>query len=321
MIKKVNKMTVEERIEALKQAGVDVSHLFSMKGAAGGEMLASNANGKLTIVQDDDPIYGYIKSQGDIPNRQLFRRWVMSQMFHILAQGIENKNRRACRPTKNTTEVIRGFGYEYQWKMTINELYAQMKMFKNGDMVNFNDRNLWFNKEVVLDMIDDYIVQLSKKLEKANRKNCKGVPYIKVGGQNVFVEDVPRKIFRPLNTAKFQVLYSSDPETLYYNIVKFNNTRLKVVKKIKEMKQAEAWLNAYKGSGAYFTMQNMIRFHGCVFMSEKGTKLSKSNSLQRLTSLSKKYYDEGWRMIGVLKQMLLDNNIDIEKKMSEWKKR
>ena len=38
-----------ERIEALRDAGVDVSCLFAMQGAEGGEYVASNKDGKLTI--------------------------------------------------------------------------------------------------------------------------------------------------------------------------------------------------------------------------------------------------------------------------------
>ena len=39
-----------ERIEALRGAGVDVSCLFAMQGAEGGEYIASNKDGKLTIL-------------------------------------------------------------------------------------------------------------------------------------------------------------------------------------------------------------------------------------------------------------------------------
>ncbi len=57
--------TAQERIEALRLAGVDVSHLFAMQGANGGDYVASNQDGKLTILDDNDPIFSYITSQGD----------------------------------------------------------------------------------------------------------------------------------------------------------------------------------------------------------------------------------------------------------------
>lgn len=74
-----------ERIEALRGAGVDVSCLFAMQGAEGGEYIASNKDGKLTILDDNDPIFGSIMAQGTVPNNRLFRRWVMAQMFHMMS--------------------------------------------------------------------------------------------------------------------------------------------------------------------------------------------------------------------------------------------
>lgn len=48
--------TAHERIEALRSVGVDVSCLFAMQGANGGDYVASNKNGKLSILDDNDPI-------------------------------------------------------------------------------------------------------------------------------------------------------------------------------------------------------------------------------------------------------------------------
>jgi alanine-synthesizing transaminase len=64
-------------------------------------------------------------------------------------------------------------GYEYQWKMLNNELYAQHKMMQNGDVDNFRDRNRWFNKRVVLDMAKDYIEGLNML---SNMRLCSNVP-------------------------------------------------------------------------------------------------------------------------------------------------
>lgn len=85
--------------------------------------------------------------------------------------------------------------------------------------------------------------------------------------------------------------------------------------------QNAAWLDAYKGSGAFFTMQNMIRFHNCVIIDDNGKTLSKNASLAFLNKKAKLYENrEGWRLIGMLKKMLDDNNIDVVAKMKEWRK-
>ena len=80
------------------------------------------------------------------------------------------------------------------------------------------------------------------------------------------------------------------------------------------------WIDAYKGSGAFFTMQNMIRFHNCFVVNDFGKQLSKNNALSFLNKKAEEYKKEGWRLIGVLKKMLDDNNIDVANKIREWRK-
>ena len=40
-----------------------------------------------------------------------------------------------------------------------------------------------------------------------------------------------------------------------------------------------------------------------------------------LRSKAKEYKGEGWKMIGVVRQFLEDKDIDIKKKMTEWRKK
>ena len=71
-------------------------------------------------------------------------------------------------------------------------------MMQNGDVDNFRDRNRWFNKRVVLDMAKDYIEKLKKRFEKLKLRKCKGVPYKRINGQNIFVDDFDKKVIKPL---------------------------------------------------------------------------------------------------------------------------
>lgn len=190
--------TAKERIEALRAMGMDVSHLFAMQGANGGECIASNKDGHLTMLDDDDPIFRMITGQGDVPNRRLFRRWVMAQMFHMMTCT----DYRSGKPT-GVTEMIHRLGYEYQWRMLLDELHAQMKM-EERDPENFADRNRWFNTGVVYAMAEDYVCRLKVRINSQKVKKCKGVPYKRVGSRNVFVEDMETKIYRPLQTALYE---------------------------------------------------------------------------------------------------------------------
>jgi hypothetical protein len=305
--------TAQERIDALRNAGVDVNNLFAMKGANGSEYIASNKNGRLAILDDNDPIFDHIISQGTVPNRCLFRRWVMAQMFHMLSYTDFHSN----EPV-GVTEMIHRLGYEYQWKMLLNELHAQMKM-EGRDAVNFADRNRWFNAEVVVAMAEDYIAQLTKRVDALKERKCKGIPYKRINNRNIFVLDLQDKLYKPFGKAIAHIKQAKNAVQLYNAAKKFNELRIRMAW---NTPQCKAWVDAYKGSGAFFTMQNLIRFHGCTAIDDNGKRLDKYQSLAFLSAKAEMYQDgEGWRLLAVLKKMLSDNNIDIKKKMSEWRKK
>lgn len=304
--------TAQDRIEALRNAGVDVSCLFAMQGSNGGEYIASNKNGKLSILDDNDPIFEQIIAQGTIPNRRLFRRWVMAQMFHMMTYTPH----RSKEPL-GVTSMIHKLGYEYQWKMLMNELHAQMKM-EGRDLENFTDRNRWFNAEVVADMAEDYIRKLKKHIDAQKERKCKGIFYKRVSGRNIFVSDLHSKLYQPLHLAAACIRRARDAAQLYTYTQNFNDARIRMAK---NTPQSNAWVDAFKGAGAFFTMQNLIRFHNCIAIDDTGKCLDKYQSLAFLSAKAENYKNgEGWRLLAVLKKMLNDNNIDIKKKMAEWRK-
>lgn len=304
--------TAEERIEALRNAGVDVNNLFAMRDVNGGEYIASNKNGRLAILDDNDPIFDLIISQGTVPNR-LRRRWVMGQMFHMLSYT----DFRSKQPV-GVTEMIHRLGYEYQWKVLLNELHAQMKMEKR-DTVNFADRNCWFNARVVAAMAEDYITKLKKYVDALKVRKCKTVPYKRIRNRNIFVLDLQDKLYKPFNTATTRIRNAKNAAQLFVAAKKFNDMRIKMSY---DTPQCKAWVDAYKGSGAFFTMQNLIRFHNCIAIDDVGNRLDKYQSLAFISKKAEMYKNgEGWRLLAVLKKMLNDNNINIKKKMAEWRKK
>ena len=305
--------TAQERIEALSRAGVDVSNLFAMQGSGGGEYVVSNKDGKLSILADDDPIFRAILSQGTVPNPRLFRRWVMAQMFHMLSY-----RERFCKEPVGVTEMIRRMGYEYQWKMLLDELRAQMKM-EGRDFASFNERNRWFNVRVVEAMAQEYVEHLTRYVNGLPVKKCKGIPYKRVGGKNIFEQDLYNKLYGPLNRAAGRFRYAKNAAQLYNAVKAFDDLRVKLPH---ETLQSKAWIDAYKGAGAFYTMQNLIRFHGCLVIDDQGTQLDKNRSLVFLSLQADRYKNGGgWRMLAMLKKMLSDNDIDIQKKMKEWSQR
>lgn len=292
-----------ERIEALKAAGVDVSNLFAM----GDEMVVRVVDGIPSQVSDDDPIFESIVSVGTISDRRLFRRWVMSQMFRILRR-IES------RTYVSFVEALQSFGYEYQWKMLEEELRVQEKLAKS-DIDNFLWRNRWFNKFVASDMMKDYIEKLHKYVDGLKVKHCKGVPYKTIKGTDIFCDDINTKVFCPLNKfiGKLDSIHG-DAKDLYDTVRKFNKNRVRLAH---DTNQSKAFIDAYKGSGAFYTMKNLILFHGCKFRN-KGKFMNKDASMAKLTLETAS--NDGWQMLGIMKKLIADNGISVNGKPEEWKK-
>lgn len=308
------KKSAKDRLEALREAGVDVSNMFAMQGANGGEHIACSKDGKLTIMDDNDPIFQQIRMGGTVPNRRLFRRWVMAQMFYMMTRRHYH-----TKHLMSVTEVIHRLGYEYQWKMLINELNAQAHMEQHKDIENLCDRKRWFNEIVAYEMAIDYINKLEERIKNLPSKNCKGVPYKTIAGRNIFVEDIHSKVLHPLHIYAARIRTAHTASKLYDAVVNFWNLRVKMPW---ETPQCSVWIDAYKGSGAYFTLQNMIRFHHCFVIDDCGRKLYKDNALQFIQGKAITYCNgEGWRMMGVLKKCLQDNDINLEQKIASWRKR
>jgi len=163
------------------------------------------------------------------------------------------------------------------------------------------------------------VCRLKARIDSMKVKKCKGVPYKRVGSRNVFVEDMETKIYQPLQAALYGIRRAKNTVQLHSAARKFNGTRVKMPY---DTPQCKAWVNAYKGAGAFYTAQNLIRFHGCTAVNDKGKRLDKYQSLAFLTAKAEAYKDgEGWRMLAVLKKLLDDNAIDIRKKMAEWRKK
>lgn len=299
----VKEMKAREKIEALRKAGVNVDSLFSMTSMSGEDQLVRAANGVVSVVPDDDPIFNDILNGETINSPQLYRRWVMAQVFRMLATG-------------NFVKALQQKGYQYQWKMVIEELRTQDKLYRNDDD-NYYVRKAFFNRYVVHNMAEDYIKQLCTILRRLPRKKCKGEKYIRIGGKNYFEKDIQKKIVDKLLDVAYKIMTAATPNELYL----FTSIFYKMVKELHiryEMPMSASFKDAYKGAGAYYTMQNLILFHGCRF-SEGGGMFTEQESLDRLDTKFLEYNGEGWRLFGVMKDLIKRNGIDIKKKIAEWR--
>ncbi len=317
------KTKAEQRMDALRAMGYDMSKYFTL----GDEQVVEIKDGKavpvefVQIAPDADDVEKKLVEGGYVSNWSLFRRWVMSQMFHYLREIESGRH--------NFNELLQRHGYEYQWQMLEREFYAQVKMTKHGDRDNAYRRAMWFNGETAHYMAVHYVMQLKEYVnenliyrtnrygERKYKHTCKGNPYVRLSNTNIFVSDLEKKVYDPLMSLAL-AMRTDSVETLYKTVHKFNKIRKHLAA---STKQSMEFINAYKGSGAYFTMRNLIMFHGARFLKD-GKFLSREMSLVELDYKASQCIadDEQWRMLGILKQLIKDSGISIQGKIDEWKK-
>jgi len=302
-------LNVEKRGEALREAGIDTSKYFSIDLPTGGQqMMKMNEDGVAVPVGSDDPIIQAIVGKGTVPNRNLFRRWIMSQVFH----GLQYKY-------GGFTTWLKYHRYKYQWDMIVEEMRVQSKL-AGRDGENYIARNRWFNKELCIKMAEDYIRQMRDDAKSRPQHKCKGVPYVRFSNANVFLTDIEKKIVEPIQRLYYRIRGANDAHELYIAVRDFN---LNMHSGNGHYRQCREWVDAYKGMGAYATMQNLLRFHNCTF--PKNNEFYESykgiDSLTLLDIAAEKYkHGEGWRLFGLMKQTIEENGINIDGKMEEWRK-
>ena len=170
---------------------------------------------------------------------------------------------------------------------------------------------------MAVQMANEYTNLLNNYIDGLPTHTCKKIPYKRINGKNMFTSDIYNKVVKGVYRALTVMLDARTPEQLYKAVVLFNQHRVKLPS---DTPQHKVWIDAYKGSGAFFTLQNMIRFHGCILRGKNGRMLSKDKSLEYLDNYAEECgkNGEGYKMLGMLRQALKDNRIDINAKFQEW---
>lgn len=300
----VNK--AEARLEALRAAGIDTTGLFSLKGAAGeGLLVRMNADGAPEAVPDDDPIFRGILIAGSVPERRLFRRWVMAQMFRMISSP------------NGFTGALHDKGYYYQWKQTLEELRVQ-SILARKDPENFLMRGRFFNKKTVTLMAEDYLKKLDRAIARLPEKHCRGRAYKRIGGRNIYSMDIPAYI-ESIQSLVANLKKANSPGELY----KRTKTFVENVPLLNTLTHSNDWADAYKGAGAYWTLRNLIMFHGCsleCFLDEEAPDVRRQKSLHKLEDLAAKAAKDrrGYTLLGLLKETIEANGIDIAAERRKW---
>jgi hypothetical protein len=209
-------------------------------------------------------------------------------------------------------EWLKNFGIKYEFEMMLEEIRVLGKL-EERDRDTFVERAHFFTKDVIVKTMEDYIVELKKHIDTIPTKKCKKVPYKRIAGNNIFVEDIDKKICSPLRSDINSVKYAGNYNYIYKYVRSFMRKMISVPYSAPKSK---AWIDAYKGEGAFYTLKNLVMFHGC------GIKVDNrfvygAAAVSVLQKRLNEYQSEGWRMFALMKKVIADNGFDFKKRMAE----
>lgn len=302
-----------KRMEQLSKAGVNTGKYFTLdlpEGVTAGSkihvIIDEKGHPVTQIVKENDAILEQIIEDGYVRNTKLHRRFVMAMMFRALNYKSYDGRK------KGYTEWLHTHGFKYTFDMMIEEVRVLSKLeYKDED--TFKERSSFFTTSVVVQVMKDYMEELKKYIDKLHTYKCKGVPYKKVKGKNIFVADIHKKIYTPLKSEIRKLNGTGDYYTMHIILKRFMNNMIALPY---ETPKSKAWVDAYKGEGAFYTLKNLVMFHGC-FIDNEGYKCYGEVAMKVLNARLNQYKGEGWRMFALLKKVIKDNGFSFEKRMEE----
>lgn len=319
----------ENRVAALKAGGMDTGKYFSIslpEGLQPGAKInitidengvpvfdgdGNNIKTNSALTPDEKMLLNQVCVDGYVKNSKLHRRWVMAQMFRMLNYESYDGKKFGYDAYLNDN-----YGYMYQFDMILEEIRVLGKL-QERDTKEFNKRKRFFNDQVVADLIRDYKNKLCKYIEKLPIKKCKGVPYKKICGKNIFIDDIIQKIYTPFNNASYNVISIITHDTDYTKLYLVLKRFVKLAKQYKlpfETPKCKKWKNAYKGAGSYYTLMNMVKFHNC-----RANGMYGLDGVYFIEMLTDQYgeAEEYYKLFAFLKKTIEDNNFDFGLRMKE----
>ena len=223
-----------------------------------------------------DPVEAMIRGSGWLRNPDLWRQWIFTQMI------------RACQARDMDAfraRFVDSRPYAYQWETAIREIKMHVKASRGG-----RPRPLFFPFPVLLRMLSDYESSLEAffRNPKRQRRDGTGI-YASVKGKRIYlgyVQGEPcselylrraRKAKDGLRRAKKDGSYAFALSALE----RFKSTAMLDA----ALPKSQAWLDAFAANGAYYTMDNLIRFHGFRLPGLDGKPLSLDASLRKLEAM------------------------------------
>jgi hypothetical protein len=354
----MNKTNAEKRMETLRNNGVNVDNFFNLSmqipmGAEvkiivdGKEMVVpafhGNENGIIgngfvgnfsaptivasngdicnaetgeVLVMANDPIAQSIVNDGYVKNSSLFRRWIFAKTMKMLGYvDRRNPNRKGWEACMKDC-----YSYGYQFEMMADELHTLAKLkLQKEDREYFAERTKFFNGDVAVALLEDYLYRLKKYCKKQMRENprkYRGEQYVKLARYgNVLVKDLNNKVYIPIEMGIDDVRDAVRNNSYILIEKAFRDFMNQLYNKLPyDTPKCATWKDAFKGAGAYYSLQNACRWHGVVL---KNCVHKYDSELRLEELLNGEYRNEVWRFHNLLVETLEYNNFDLRRSIAE----
>lgn len=302
-----------ERMEKLNKAGINVDKYFTVDLDNGTKIhLIIDENGNLVQAKDNS-VANQIIEDGYVRNTRLHRRFVMAQMFHMLNyKSYDGKESgfHACLRNRYT--------YHYTFEMMLEEVRVLSKL-EARDKESFEERSHFFTLDVVTAVVDDYMNKLKAYVDTLPVKKCKGVPYKRIKSVNIFVDDLEKKLYKPLVNKAHKIVYARNYSEAYNALNSFMKSMVKLPY---DTPKSKVWIDAFKGEGAYYTMKNLVMFHDCIIYTGPAhncmyRRFNGAEAVNYLNCKLDEYQGVYYRMFALMKKVIADNDFDFNAKMKE----
>ena len=327
----------EERMRKLNEAGMNNGYSLRIDNIPYGKTITIMVDGTEMSIEDfnlmmkKDDFSNKIMESGYVRNSKIHRRWITAQTFKML--NYYNGHTGSQGWDGYLKDYI---PYDYMFKQTLEEIRV-LSILEKEDKEAFEERVRYFNKNVVIKMLKHYRKQLDKYIIKLNSEKRE---YDNIGGyitlkkyRKVYLYSYSNKdvlcrydIFNTIDIYDDALKYADKYTDIYslfesfmenvYNPLPFDTPK------------CPAWRDAYKGAGAYYTLQNIAMYHNVRLFKELPSgdeMLLKAGvpSVKYLSEITKEYEGEGWRLHEYMKEVININNFDlatsIQKKKAEKK--
>lgn len=347
----LNEVSMEQKMQLLTSLGFDVNAFMSMAKSLGmqfkvnADITPEVANVTLEP-KDYDEVEENIRKGNWIENAKLFRRFLPAHTLDLLFghhYGHLKDGRWGRMDGDHFTQWLHGQPDMYEWKVLINEFHAMAAMQKHGDEENLAIRSLIWNKQVAIGMLEDYMktvedfVNTSKvrtyKKRKDTANGCytfERIKYYKFHGTRNFitVDELDGKVYEPIRKAIRELkkpMCGGNYFKKIEEILKAFKEHVQIMPR--RYNETPTFANAFKAAGGYYTLEDFIRHNGWVITprhsrdgwGQREATLNREESLKYLRDKLKDcVQDEGYKMLGMLKQVAEDNHFDYEATKAKW---